>query len=58
MLASSRELVTQIGTVAESLFQGTDIRVQTLIGGANVQNQLVKLKTHRPQLVIATPGIV
>lgn len=50
VLASSRELVSQIGVVAEQLFKGSGIVTQTLIGGANVQNQIAKMKTDRPHV--------
>lgn len=56
VLATSRELVTQTGHVADSLFEGTGVRALTLIGGANVQNQLRRLREERPQVLIATPG--
>ena len=56
ILASSRELVSQIGLVGESLFNNTGIHIQTLIGGANVQNQILKLKTLKPHIIVATPG--
>ena len=56
ILAPSRELVQQIGQVAASLFEGTDYRVQTLIGGANIHHQTIRLRDARPQILIATPG--
>ena len=46
----------QIGQVAASLFEGTDYRVQTLIGGANIHHQTIRLRDDRPQILIATPG--
>ncbi len=46
----------QIGQVATSLFEGTDYRVQTLIGGANIHHQTIRLRDDRPQILIATPG--
>lgn len=55
-MAPSRELVQQIGQVAASLFEGTDYRVQTLIGGANIHHQSTHLRDDRPQILIATPG--
>lgn len=55
-MAPSRELVTQIGHVATSLFKETDYRVLTLIGGANVRNQIKQLRENRPQIIVATPG--
>lgn len=46
----------QIGQVACALFADTLYKTVTLIGGANVQNQLKHLREDRPQIVIATPG--
>jgi superfamily II DNA/RNA helicase len=56
ILAPSRELVTQIGLVAEQLFRDTDINAVTLIGGANVRGQIDRLRSNKPQIVVATPG--
>lgn len=56
ILAPSRELVNQIGSVASSLFQDTTYKVTTLIGGANVRNQIKQLRDTRPQILVATPG--
>lgn len=56
VIAPSRELVTQIALVGTSLFQGTGIRVISLIGGANVRNQIKNLREDKPQIVVATPG--
>ncbi len=50
VLASSRELVSQIGMVADKLFEGAGIISQTIIGGANVLNQIKKMKSDRPQV--------
>ena len=49
-------MVQQIGQVAAALFKDTGMRVQTLIGGANVQSQVLHLRDERPHLLIATPG--
>jgi ATP-dependent RNA helicase DeaD len=56
VLAPSRELVTQIGKVAQTVFDGTGISVVTLIGGANMKNQIQQIRDKRPQIVVATPG--
>jgi superfamily II DNA/RNA helicase len=56
ILAPSRELVTQIGLVGEALFKDTDINVMSIIGGANVRNQIKRLRDTRPQILVATPG--
>lgn len=56
ILAPSRELVMQIGTVANQLFKNTEIRCETIIGGANVRNQVDRLRDYKPSIVVATPG--
>jgi superfamily II DNA/RNA helicase len=56
IFAPSRELVQQISGVARDLFEGTPWRVHALIGGANVQGQVQRLRDERPQIVVATPG--
>ena len=56
IIAPSRELVTQIASVAELVFQNTGIGVLAVIGGANVRNQVKRLREDKPQIVVATPG--
>ena len=56
ILAPSRELVTQIGLVGESIFKGSGIGILSLIGGANVRNQIKRLRDQKPQIIVATPG--
>ena len=56
VLAPSRELVTQTAAVAERLFFNTGIRVAAIIGGANVRGQVDKLRSTRPQVLVASPG--
>lgn len=55
IVAPTRELAMQILHEAQFFAEGTPLRVQQLIGGANVRHQLEKLKQH-PQLVVGTPG--
>ena len=55
IIASSHELVMQIFDWIQQLKQGSDIRVQALIGGANVKRQIEKLK-KKPHIVVGTPG--
>jgi len=38
------------------LFKNTGIKVLAIIGGANVKNQIKRLRDDKPQLVVATPG--
>ena len=56
ILAPSRELVTQIASVGDKLFKNTDIRIMPIIGGANVRGQIQRMRVHRPQIIVATPG--
>ena len=56
VIAPSRELVSQIAMVGTKLFEGTGIRLQSLIGGANVRFQIENLRNDRPQILVATPG--
>lgn len=56
ILAPSRELVTQIASVAEKLFADTGIRTVPIIGGANVRGQIDKIRDQRPQILVASPG--
>eukprot|EP01038_Epipyxis_sp_PR26KG_P004250 gene4250-6029_t len=56
IIAPSRELVTQIGKVGEMLFQDTNYQILSLIGGANVRNQIKHLREDKPQIIVATPG--
>lgn len=46
----------QIGRVAKQLFQGTNYRAISMIGGANIKHQLEQLRSEEPQIVVATPG--
>lgn len=55
ILASSHELVMQIVDLIQQLKEGSTIRVQALIGGANVKRQIEKLK-KKPHIVVGTPG--
>ncbi|GAA4701765.1 DEAD/DEAH box helicase [Brevibacillus fulvus] len=55
ILAPTHELVMQIYREAEMLLNSLRLTAVALIGGANPQRQLEKLKAH-PAVVIATPG--
>lgn len=55
VLAPTAELAMQIAKEAAYLTEGTPLRVLALIGGASLQRQVEKLKTH-PQLIVGTPG--
>lgn len=57
ILAPTHELVIQIYRQAQQLCQNAqlEIRCQNIIGEANINNQITKLK-EKPQLIIGTPG--
>ncbi|MDN3450840.1 DEAD/DEAH box helicase [Planococcus sp. APC 3906] len=55
IIAPSQELSMQIVNVVREWIEGTDITVTQLIGGANMQRQLEKLK-KKPSIVVGTPG--
>ncbi|HZG57530.1 DEAD/DEAH box helicase, partial [Paenibacillus sp.] len=55
IVTPTAELAMQIFGEAQGLMEGTKLRAAALIGGASLQRQLDKLKTH-PQLVVGTPG--
>ena len=58
VLCQSRELAVQIARVAELALAGTGLGVVAVVGGANPNNQLEKIKKNRPQLIVGTPGRV
>lgn len=51
----SQELASQVASVAREWAPALDLKVQTIIGGANVRRQLEGLK-KRPEVVVGTPG--
>lgn len=55
IIAPSQELSMQIVNVIREWVTGTDITVTQLIGGANMQRQIEKLK-KKPTIVVGTPG--
>lgn len=57
ILAPTYELVMQIAHVARDIVQAAelDIRVQGIIGGANITRQMDKLK-EKPQLIVGSAG--
>lgn len=55
IVAPSQELAMQIVNVIREWIEGTDLTVTQLIGGANMQRQLEKLK-KKPSIVVGTPG--
>ena len=59
ILAPTHELVMQIYRLAQQLCQDAalDIKCMSIIGEANINNQIAKLK-EKPQLIVGTPGRV
>lgn len=57
VLTSSQELAMQVVEVARNWLTGSGMKVQPLIGGANVKRQQEALK-KKPELLIGTPGRV
>ena len=57
ILAPTHELVMQIYRLAVQLCKDAelDIRCMSIIGEANINNQITKLK-EKPQLIVGTPG--
>nr|WP_307398286.1 DEAD/DEAH box helicase [Bacillus horti] len=55
ILAPSRELVMQIQQEFQKWSEGSGLTGTALIGGANVKNQIEKLK-GKPQFIVGTPG--
>jgi ATP-dependent RNA helicase DeaD len=57
VLAPTRELAVQIECAIRQFAEGSGIRSQALVGGANLERQLEKLK-EKPHVVVGTPGRV
>jgi len=57
ILTSSQELGMQVTNVATDWAQALNLKVQSLIGGANVNRQIEKLK-EKPEILVGTPGRV
>ena len=57
ILAPTRELAIQIGTMIEQLSQGTDIRHAVLIGGDPIEEQIYLIE-RGIDIVVGTPGRV
>lgn len=55
IITPSQELSMQIVNVIRELVEGTPVTVTQLIGGANMQRQIEKLK-KKPTIVVGTPG--
>ncbi|KXH78813.1 DEAD/DEAH box helicase [Sporosarcina sp. HYO08] len=57
IMTPSQELSMQIVNVIREWVEGTNITVTQLIGGANIQRQIERLK-KKPTIVVGTPGRV
>lgn len=55
IMAPSQELSMQIVNIIREWTEGTSITVASLIGGANIQRQIERLK-KKPTIVVGTPG--
>ena len=55
VLAPSQELAAQLTEVIRPWAKLLDLKVTSIIGGANVKRQLEKLK-QKPEIVVGTPG--
>lgn len=55
VLTPSQELGVQVGRVIEEWGALKNLKAQTIIGGANVNRQIDKLK-EKPEVVVGTPG--
>lgn len=55
ILEPSQELAVQVGQVVSEWAKAVQLNTVTLIGGANIQRQIDKLKS-KPQIIVGTPG--
>ena len=55
ILEPSQELAVQVGEVVNEWAKTLQLNALTLIGGANIQRQIDKLKS-KPQIIVGTPG--
>tara|TARA_B100000446_G_C10543804_1_gene337838 strand:- start:2045 stop:3142 length:1098 start_codon:yes stop_codon:yes gene_type:complete len=56
IVAPTRELVMQIGKDAEGLAKHTGLKVVTIVGGMDYEEQRAKLRDHVVDILVATPG--
>lgn len=55
VLAPTRELTVQIESAIREMTVGSEIRSLALVGGANIDRQLEKLR-EKPHIIVGTPG--
>ena len=58
IICPSRELAFQIARVAEMVLAGSGMSAAAVVGGANPNRQLEKIKKERPSVIVGTPGRV
>ena len=56
IVAPGRELASQIVSVAQQLFQETELTVGMVIGGTSYARNVEMLRTKKPDVVVGTPG--
>ena len=56
IVAPGRELASQIVSVAQKLFLGTELTVGMVIGGTSYARNVEMLRTKKPDVVVGTPG--
>jgi len=55
-ISPTRELAQQIGEEAAALARFHGFRIQTVVGGTNVKQDIRKLRDRAPTILVATPG--
>lgn len=55
ILSPTRELAVQLEAAVKQYSEGTAIRSQALVGGANIERQIEKLR-EKPHVIVGTPG--
>lgn len=56
ILSPTRELAAQLFNVAKEIVEGTEVDVRLFIGGQNRENEIKRLSSSQPQVVIGTLG--
>ena len=56
IVAPGRELASQIVSVGQTLFAGTDLTISLAIGGTPFSRNVESLRKRKPDIVVGTPG--
>ncbi|KAK1740126.1 DEAD/DEAH-box-containing ATP-dependent RNA helicase [Skeletonema marinoi] len=56
IVAPGRELASQIVSVGQNLFAGTDLTISLAIGGTPFARNVDNLRKRKPDIVVGTPG--